>query len=74
MPATRDALAKIQFSEALRDVAGSPSGEGYLRLGQLLQQAGRLQEALTAYKKALELDPKLQEAKESLYAVKKANP
>jgi len=70
----RDALAKIEFSAAMRNVAEAPSGEGYLRLGQLLQQAGRLQEALTAYKKALELDPKLQEARKSLYALKKANP
>ena len=70
----RDALAKIEFSEALRNVAESPSGEGYLRLGKLLQQAGRLPEALTAYKKALELDPKLREARKSLDALKKANP
>jgi Tfp pilus assembly protein PilF len=70
----RDALAKIEFSEALRNVAESPSGEGYLRLGKLLQQVGRLPEALTAYKKSLELDPKLREARKSLDALEKVKP
>src|ERR1700690_2683903 len=35
----KDGLAKVEFSDALRNVAESPSGQAYLRLGQVLQQA-----------------------------------
>jgi protein O-mannosyl-transferase len=45
----RDGLAKVEFSEAIRNVAESPSAAGYLRLGQLLQQAGRAPEARAAF-------------------------
>jgi Flp pilus assembly protein TadD len=64
-----DGLAKVEFSDAIRTVAESPSGEGYLRLGQLLQQAGRIPEAQTAYQQALQLNPKLREARKALAAL-----
>jgi tetratricopeptide (TPR) repeat protein len=66
----KDGLTKIEFSEAIRNVAESPSGEGYLHLGQLLQQADRVPEARAAYEQALELDPKLGEARKALDALK----
>lgn len=59
-------LAKVEMSNAIRDTAESPSGENYLRLGQLLQQTGRVPEARAAYEQALQLSPKLTEAKKAL--------
>ena len=63
---TKDALDSLDLSEAMRNVAESPSGGGFLRLGQLLQKAGRVSQARTAYEQALELDPKLAEAHKAL--------
>jgi tetratricopeptide (TPR) repeat protein len=65
----RDGLAQIEFSDALRSVSESPSAAGYLRLGQLFQQAGRASEAQAAYQQALELNPKFREAQKALDAV-----
>ena len=65
----KSGLDGIDFSEALRNVAESPSSQGYLRLGQLLQQRGRLSEARTAYEQALHLNPKLEEAQKALRAL-----
>jgi protein O-mannosyl-transferase len=65
----KDGLAKVEFSDAVRNVAESPSGEAYLRLGQLLQQAGRIPEARSAYKQALQFNPKLGEARKALDAL-----
>ena len=62
----RDGLAKVEFSDAIRNVAESPSGESYLRLGQVFQQEGRTPEAQAAYKQALKLNPKLGDAKKAL--------
>jgi protein O-mannosyl-transferase len=62
----KDGLAQVEFSDAIRNVAESPSGEAYLRLGQLLQQAGRIPEAHAAYEQALQLNPKLGEARKAL--------
>jgi tetratricopeptide (TPR) repeat protein len=62
----RDGLAKVELSEAIRNVAESPSGATYLRLGQILQQEGRGPQAQAAYEQALELNPKLTEAQEAL--------
>jgi protein O-mannosyl-transferase len=67
-----DGLAEVEFSDALRNAAESPSGASLLRLGQLLQQAGRIPEARAAYEQALEFDPKLGEAKRALDALKKS--
>lgn len=65
-----DGLAKVEFSDAIRNAAETPSGGSFLRLGQLLQQQGRLPAARSAYERALELDPKLGEAKKALAALK----
>jgi tetratricopeptide (TPR) repeat protein len=65
----RDGLAKVELSDAIRNVVESPSGEGYLRLGQVLQQEGRAPEAQAAYKQALELNPKLGEARKAMDAL-----
>ena len=62
----RDGLAKVELSEAIRSVAEAPSGESYLRLGQVLQQEGRGSQAQAAYEQALDLNPKLKEAHEAL--------
>jgi protein O-mannosyl-transferase len=62
----REGLAKVEFSDAIRNVAESPSGETYLRLGQVFQQEGRVLDARNAYEQALKLDPKLGEAKKAL--------
>jgi tetratricopeptide (TPR) repeat protein len=65
----RDGLAKVELSDAIRNVAESPSAGGYLRLGQVFQQEGRTQEAEAAYKQSLKLNPKLGEAKKALDAL-----
>jgi tetratricopeptide (TPR) repeat protein len=56
----------VELSDAMRNVAESPSGETYFRLGNALQQEGRTEEALAIYKQALKLDPKLEEARKAL--------
>jgi tetratricopeptide (TPR) repeat protein len=62
----KQGLAKVEVSNAMRDVAESPSGETYFRLGQALQQEGRTAEAEAVYKRALTLDPKLKDARTAL--------
>jgi tetratricopeptide (TPR) repeat protein len=62
----RDGLAKVELSDAVRNVAESPSSEGYLRLGRIFQQDGRTPEARAAYQQALALNPKLAEARRAL--------
>jgi len=66
----RDRLAKAEFSQAIRDVAETPSGQSYFRLGQLMQQAGRVTEARAAYQQALKLAPKFSAARRALDALK----
>jgi len=63
-------LAEIELSDAIRNVAESPSGTAFLRLGQLLQQAGRVDQARSAYEHALELDPKLAAAQQAFGTLK----
>jgi tetratricopeptide (TPR) repeat protein len=65
----REGLAKVELSDAMRNAAESPTAEGYLRLGQVLQQADRTAEARVAYEQALELNPKLGDAKRALDAL-----
>jgi Flp pilus assembly protein TadD len=62
----KEGLAKVELSDAMRNVAESPSGETYFRLGQALQQEGRTTEAQSIYQEALRLDPKLDEARKAL--------
>ncbi len=69
----RNALDKIEISDAIRNLVESPSGEGYLRLGQLFQQDGRAREARAAYQQALQLNPKLGEARKALEGLKQAD-
>jgi len=66
----RDRLAKAEFSQAIRDAAETPSGQSYFRLGQLLQQAGRISDARAAYQQALRLEPKLSAAQKALDGLK----
>ncbi len=61
-----DGLAKVELSDAIRNVAESSSAQGYFRLGQILQQQGRAPEAQAAFQQALELNPKLEAAKKAL--------
>jgi Flp pilus assembly protein TadD len=63
---TKDALGRLDLSEAMRNVAEAPSASGFVRLGQLLQKGGRAAQARSAYEQALELDPKLEEAHKAL--------
>jgi protein O-mannosyl-transferase len=67
-----EGLAKVEFSDAMRNAAESPSGQSYLRLGQILQQQGRIPEARAAYEQALDLAPKLGEAKKALDSLKES--
>ncbi len=66
----KDGLAQVEFSNAMRDASESPSGESYLKLGQILQSAGRTSDARSAYQQALEFDPKLAEARKALNSLK----
>jgi len=66
----QEGLAEVEFSDALRNVAESPSGAAYLRLGQLLEQQNRQDQARTAYQQALRFDPKLEAARKALAGLK----
>ena len=68
----RDGLAKLEFSDAVRNVAESPSGESYLQLGRVLEQQDHAAEAHAAYARALELNPKLVAAQKALDALSKS--
>ncbi len=61
-----DGLAKVELSDAIRNAVETPSGEAYLRLGQVFQQEGRAREARAAYQQALQLNPKLGDARKAL--------
>jgi protein O-mannosyl-transferase len=47
-------------------LAATPSAQGYLQLGQLLQEDARIDDAVVAYEHALKLNPKFTEAKIAL--------
>jgi tetratricopeptide (TPR) repeat protein len=49
-----------------QSVATQPSAPRYVQLGILLRETGQLSEARAAYERALQLDPTLTEAKQSL--------
>jgi len=65
----REGLAKVELSDAIRNAVETPSGEAYLRLGQIFQQEGRTSEARAAYEQALQLNPKLGDARKALAAL-----
>jgi tetratricopeptide (TPR) repeat protein len=69
----RDGLAKVELSDAMRNVAEAPSAEGYLRLGQVLQRGDRNAEARAAYEQALQLNPKFGDARRALDALNQQN-
>lgn len=53
----------------LESVSKYPSPQKYLQLGQLLQRAGNLEDARSAYQRALSLDPSFAQAKTMLARV-----
>lgn len=66
---TKNALDNLDLSEAMRNASESPSAPGFLRLGQLLQNAGRLDQARAAYQQALDIDPKNKDAQAALQSL-----
>ena len=56
-----------------QSIASQPTSESYLRLGMLLQEMNKLTEARVAYQQALELDPTLTVAKESLAVLQRSD-
>jgi tetratricopeptide (TPR) repeat protein len=69
----KEGLAKVELSDAMRNVAEAPSGEAYFRLGQALEREGRTTDAQSIYQEALKLDPKLEEARKALDGLKSAS-
>jgi len=56
---------------ALAQFADShPSAKEYMKLGLLLEQAGKVSDAEAAYKKVLQLDPGLAEARTALVTLR----
>jgi tetratricopeptide (TPR) repeat protein len=55
-----------------RTVSAKPTPEGYLQLGQLLQEDQRTVDAQLAYEKALQLNPNLSEARRALRDLKQS--
>ena len=66
LTSARTALTNLYLTEAMTNVSQHPTAEGYFRVGRLLQQAGHVPEARTAYLQALRLDPRLEEARRAL--------
>jgi len=65
-----DPQLEEEMTRSLSDgVAQTSTGQGYLVLGILLQEAGRTADARAAYEKALSLDPSLEDARHSLDAL-----
>ena len=66
-------LEQLRREESIRDLSQSaaahPTGEAYLKLGQLQQDMDRLPEARAAYLQALKLSPNLVPAKLALAAL-----
>jgi cytochrome c-type biogenesis protein CcmH/NrfG len=56
-----------------QSIASQPTSESYLQLGMLLQEMNKLTEARVAYQQALELDPTLTVAKESLAVLQRSD-
>jgi tetratricopeptide (TPR) repeat protein len=56
-----------------QSIASQPTSESYLQLGMLLQEMNKLAEARVAYQQALELDPTLTVAKESLAVLQRSD-
>jgi protein O-mannosyl-transferase len=72
-PAALQGMQQLQREESIQQlrltIASQPTDAGYLRLGQLQLEAGRLAEAGAAYQQALRLNPKLTQARQALAAI-----
>ena len=53
VPNAREGLAKVELSDAIRNVAESPSGEAYFRLGQVFSRRAALRKPRSTYEQAL---------------------
>jgi protein O-mannosyl-transferase len=53
-----------------RSLSAHPTAQGYVQMGQLLQEDHKISDAHDAYEKALRLDPNLGEAKQALLQLK----
>jgi tetratricopeptide (TPR) repeat protein len=66
-----------QVSDTMRALArftaAHPSVRDYMKLGLLLEQAGRLPEAETAFEQALRLDPGLDDARTAIAAIRSSH-
>lgn len=62
-------LMNKRINEFSQSLSARPTPDGFLQYGHMLQEANRIEEAKTAYEKALKLDPKLQEAKGAMEAL-----
>jgi tetratricopeptide (TPR) repeat protein len=68
-PAEAPAMIQRMSASATED----PSGASYLQLGILFEEAGRLQEARSAYEQALKVEPSFDPAKQALNALDQHN-
>lgn len=68
-----DVEREVVTGRLAETVAVHPSGEGYVQLGQLLQQGGKDGEARSAYEQALKLNPRLTEARKALETLPQHN-
>jgi len=68
MVEVQDGIEKLSYS-----MAKHPTAEGYLSLGQLLEEDRRPSEAQAAYAKALEINPGFKDAKPALAQLKAKN-
>ncbi len=56
------AYRKKQYDEAIEKFSGNPTADGQYNLGNALAQAGRYDEAIAAYDRALKQQPAMQDA------------
>lgn len=56
------AYRKKQYDQAIEKFTGNPSADGQYNLGNALAQAGRYDEAIAAYDRALKLQPGMRDA------------
>lgn len=72
-----EAYRRKQYDEAIAGFAGIPTADGQYNLGNALAMAGRYDEAIAAYDRALRLQPAMQDAianRAAVEAARKRNP